>query len=227
MAKFRRIAALAAVPVAVGVIAFVADPAMGVVGGSETENPGWVVALDGDSFCTGSLVSSSWVVTAKHCMNSVSQARIGSDSHGDGGTTRDIVQQVAGQGDVALMKLSEPVDNTPIEIADSTPDPGQSGTAYGWGATCGTSDCPLSTQLKKLSTTVASSASCGGEDPFLCIDVTENNTTCYGDSGGPFVVGGRLVGADSSGGEDVCGIGGEAFGDVAAQKSSILDIIKG
>jgi snapalysin len=84
----------------------------------------------------------------------------------------------------------------------------------------------MSSTLRQLSTKVASDSSCGGitGSVELCFATTVSGSDCYGDSGGPAVANGLLVGSDSRGadgpGADTCGRTKSIYGDASVSTIS-------
>jgi secreted trypsin-like serine protease len=201
-----------------------------IIGGStERINLPWASAVlgsDGALSCSGSLIAPQWVVTAKHCIPSSVSAkiRVGSNDHTSGGTVVGISRRVGSpSGDVGLLKLSTAVSYAPVSIAANSPSRGAAIKLMGWGVASENGEPPK--LLKELNTQVIADSGCRSDDILgskeICVKVTTRSTACFGDSGGPALVEGQLVGADSRGG-DACGdSGGEIYGDLVAQRSWI------
>jgi hypothetical protein len=144
---------------AFGMLALVPGTAGAVVGGTNaTESYSWVAQLTTDQgwhlidgrlkklsgTCTGSLIASTWVLTAAHCVTvdkldehgrviedpdaplldpGKITARIGSTTRDSGGEVPSVKRLVTepGGADIALIELAEPVTATPVKLADSVP----------------------------------------------------------------------------------------------------------
>jgi secreted trypsin-like serine protease len=191
-----------------------------IVGGSFVPNGSypWTAALltsSGSQFCGGSLIASKWVLTAAHCSASAASVRVGSVDRTSGGQVIRVVRKINhpnynGQNDIALLELASPVSGiTPIARGTSTPAVGSSIRLLGWGQTTSPFGGDSGSRyLKLLDTTVLTRGTCNNNPGpgDLCIKGTRTATACKGDSGGPALVGGRLVGATSRSGRVFAGL---------------------
>ncbi|MGW2077703.1 trypsin-like serine protease [Streptomyces sp. NPDC001939] len=125
------------------------------------------------------------------------------------------------QNDIAVLTLDRPLEDQWTKLVQSNDTAsykaGTSATVYGWGLTSGAQDADLSATLRKVTLPLVSDSACNtamqsvlGEDDFVegsmfCAGTPATGadegtkSTCSGDSGGPVVVGGRVVGIVSWG----------------------------
>ncbi|QQQ77169.1 serine protease [Saccharothrix sp. 6-C] len=226
-------AGAAAAPATDGVTPFI------VGGGNATQTYSWMVSLQsttGSHFCGGSLIKANWVVTAKHCVQGRSassiRARIGTTNRTSGGTVATGAQIVTNASyDIALVRLSTSVGQTPIAVAASSGAVGTATRIIGWGQTCAPrGGCGAPTILQELNTSIVSDGSCLGiyGSYEICTNNPNGNAgACYGDSGGPQVksVNGvwQLIGATSRAGNNssTCATAPSIYMDVPAFRSWI------
>ncbi|XP_046645982.1 brachyurin-like [Daphnia pulicaria] len=192
----------------------VANPARIINGAEATPNEfPWVVALfiSGASFCTASLISDQWILTAAHCADGALYFDVYLGAHNLKVPEPTRLEIRATEiyinpnwnlttlnGDVALIKLPAPVDISgdlvrPICLQDPTDTSlyvGAEAHIAGWGKPV---DGPggISPTLQKSTVTVISNAECQNSygsliigDYIICTSFTDTNSgTCNGDSG--------------------------------------------
>lgn len=243
----------ALVPVSPGSSTARADIAPRIVGGDwvDQEYP-WMVSiqrpLDGKPhWCGGALVAPSWVITTAHCLWRPLEhryfARIATNDRTREGTYLPIVEFVehprfkGTHYDIALLRLAEPVSHPLIAPARTAPGVGSAVRLLGFGQTCPTKAClgQNTERMKQLDTTVAPPRDCAratiDSRHELCMRVTPEATSCYGDSGGPAVVRSGdqwvLAGLDGRGGSETCGDGGVTYTDVSRFRDWVADVVSG
>ncbi|MER5404278.1 trypsin-like serine protease [Streptomyces sp. NPDC002769] len=125
------------------------------------------------------------------------------------------------QNDIAVLTLDRPLEQQwqrLVAAGDSASyKAGNSATVYGWGLTSGADGAELSATLRKVTLPLVADSTCNsamrtvlGEDDFVegsmfCAGTPATGTDegtkspCNGDSGGPVIVGGKVVGIVSWG----------------------------
>jgi trypsin len=215
MTSFRRLSTLLAITAAA--LALATAPAPAVVGGQDAspgEYPAVAEITFGPFLCTGTLISSTWVLSAGHCGSVTGAAvatpaswpaalidvRIGSNKPGQGErvpVSRVVMQPnyLLGSGyDISLLQLSRASTKAPAKVAGTSEaglwSPGTLETIVGWGATEEGGDTPDTLQEGQVP--ITTDAYCDGAysdfDPatMVCAGFPQGGVdTCQGDSGGP------------------------------------------
>ncbi|GAA3867154.1 serine protease [Saccharothrix violaceirubra] len=197
-------------------------PARAIVGGHPADEP-WVVALfdpGRNLFCGGALIAPDKVVTAAHCtvertaLATLDRQRItvvagrpdldqpvGHEVEVASSWRHPDFRSVAEGDDVAILTLAHPLPYRTIAVGAAYTGPA---TVHGWGRTGELA--PASRVLRAVDVPVLDDGTCRKADSvhnpakMLCAGYPEGGKdACEGDSGGPIVQDGALIGVVSYG----------------------------
>ncbi|XP_054740017.1 trypsin alpha-like [Anastrepha obliqua] len=197
-----------------------------IVGGAATtiSTFPWQISLQrsGSHSCGGSIYSANIIVTAAHCLQSVTasvlKVRAGSTYWNSGGVliqvsafkNHESYSSSSYNNDIAVIRLASSLSFSSsikaISLASSAPAHGAAAAVSGWGTlTYGASSLPsklqyVDTNIVSLSKCASSSYGYGSQvkGAMICA-AASGKDACQGDSGGPLVSGGVLVGVVSWG----------------------------
>uniref|UniRef100_A0A3P8TJM6 trypsin n=1 Tax=Amphiprion percula TaxID=161767 RepID=A0A3P8TJM6_AMPPE len=190
-----------------------------IVGGYECRKnsvPYQVSLNSGYHFCGGSLISSTWVVSAAHCYESRIQVRLGEHNIAVNEGTEQFINSAKVirhpryssynlDNDIMLIKLSKPATLNSyvrtVSLPSSCAGAGTKCLISGWGNMSNYPD-----RLRCLDAPILSDSSCRSSYPgqitsnMFCAGFLEGGKdSCQGDSGGPVVCNGQLQGVVSWG----------------------------
>ncbi|MER7888913.1 DUF1986 domain-containing protein [Micromonospora sp. NPDC094482] len=191
-----------------------------IIGGGTVSSAPWAAAVfsNGSFTCSGSVIASQWVLTARHCISGTMSVRVGSVYRASGGVTRTVSATYT-RYDLALMRLSSSVSTSAVTLASSNPPIGSTNSIYGWGMTC-YSGCSASSQLKTANVQVTSNSATDAYGGQAIRSTRINGNAWRGDSGGPQFYSGRQVGvASTADGSSI-----QNYGSVAYNRAWITSV---
>ncbi|MFH8610637.1 S1 family peptidase [Streptomyces sp. NPDC018029] len=174
-----------------------------IIGGSETQAQPYHarVLLNDKGMCTSTLVASRYILTAKHCVDTPGNYtfRIGSTYAESGGTVAAAARiTLHPSADLAMVRLDQQVGNAPARLAAGSPQVGSNVSIYGWGATCRGNEGACQSPVLKTATMRMTGF---GQDHSggTALQLQHlNGVAAGGDSGGPAMVAGSVVGVAST-----------------------------
>ena len=188
---------MAALTILMGaILLYATGPADAVVLGTSSSLGGYTVRLVGPFNCTGVAIGRQHVATAAHCANRRMRIMGGGGSIGIAGVSRSAVlddgRQVSVSGDAAILKLAAPLPSgisaAPIGNGNDNGN-GDRFTIAGYGTT---------DERARGAFGALHEASLVAAPGRQLVDPNRTGTisasACFGDSGGPVMRGGMLVG---------------------------------
>jgi secreted trypsin-like serine protease len=181
----------------------------------------------GNLFCGGTLISAGEVVTAAHCaVNQFTGAERAPDefrvvagrtdlrsTEGTIGAVEEVwvhpdYRDFTSGDDLAVLKLAQPMPQRPLPMVGPGDTeayrPGDTARVYGWGST--SENSPASETLRSVDVPINSDQNCKAaysnydNRSMFCAGFRQGGKdACAGDSGGPIVSDGRLIGVVSYG----------------------------
>ena len=203
--KLYRLFLVALLPLLVLGIGIGGSPANAVIGGTDAPDGSlpFMASIqdpDGFAFCGGSVISSTWVLTAAHCVAPgdniyVVTGRENLDDSSEGQRIHVAAIHRHPAYDAALLRLASATASAPIKLAatgaadDALEAAGKTVTVAGWGDTLPTLGLFSTNQLQKTKLTMVGDPDCitnlGFDAPSeLCAEELAKDS-CNGDSGGP------------------------------------------
>ena len=181
------------------------EPSPYIIGGNEASSP-WMVQLSfkdmgkaGTFGCTGEQLNDEWVLTAKHCTESSYDMNVfqSNDQLNPGNPIKADKLYSAPQGDIALVHLSEkaPVASYAKLDLDYKPEAGQQGEVYGYGQ--GANSNPTDS-LRSASVEVIGESYDAYNGAAVHLRGVSGASN-HGDSGGAFMVNGKVAAVCSTG----------------------------
>ena len=168
-----------------------AVPAGAVINGTSSSLGSFTLRLGGNGYCTGVAIGRRLVATAAHCARGMRVLAGGSPIAVTGISNSAVLddgRRVSVQGDAAILKLAAPLpfNVSPVAVGDGG---GDTFTIAGYGTT---------DERTRTASATLHEATLVAAGPRALIDPNRTGSisasACFGDSGGPVIRGGMLVG---------------------------------
>lgn len=163
------------------------------VTGSSTTSDSIVRLHIGNTACTGTMITPTWAITARHCIpeGGIAGAAIGS-------STLSQFQQVSQAilhptADLALVELPNQASSNTVDLYGAHVQPGENGQAAGWGGYSAFGQNvaqQADVQIQRRVVNVPSP----DRTAVLLEGTVSNGRLVPGDSGGPLYINGQLAG---------------------------------